>query len=228
MDSLNYILFICMAVPIGLCLFLLEGKVRQTMVYVLIGICCCMFVSEINGLILNHFDHNMFHVTTVYTPITEELIKAIPVLFFAYAISSKKSRLLNISLATGIGFALLENIIILIDDIESVTIWWALGRGFASSLMHALCTAAVGYGMSFITQRRKLAISGTFSLLLLAITVHAIFNCLVQSDYPVLGLLLPVVNYIPLIIIQFRIRRKGKQKPLPESGEQIPEEQASE
>ena len=210
MDNLTYVLFICMAVPIGLSLFLLEGKVRQTMVFVFIGICCCLFISEINGIILNHFDNNVFYVTTIFTPITEEIIKAIPVLFYAYAISSKRRRLLTISLATGLGFALLENLIILVGDIDSVTIWWALGRGFASSLMHGLCTAAVGFGLSLITQRKKLFISGTFSLLLLAMTVHAIFNCLVQSEYPFLGLLLPVLSYIPIIVIQYRNRKKEK------------------
>lgn len=212
MDNLTYILFICMAVPVCLSFFLLEGKVRQTMIYIFIGICCCLFVSEINGLILSHFNNNIFYVTTIFTPITEEIIKAIPVLFFAYAISSNRHRLLTISLATGLGFALLENVIILVSDIDSVTIWWAIGRGFASSLMHSLCTAAVGYGMSFISQRKKLFISGTFSLLLFAITIHAIFNCLVQSDYPILGLILPVLNYIPIIIIQYKIKKREKSK----------------
>ena len=214
MDNLNYILFICMAVPICLSFFLLEGKVRQTMVFLFIGICCCLFISEINGLILSYFDNDVFYVTTLFTPITEEIIKSLPVLFFAYAVSSKRNRLLNISLATGLGFALLDNVIILVGEIESVTIWWALGRGFASSLMHSLCTAAVGYGLSFISQRKKLFISGTFSLLLLAITAHAIFNCLVQSDYPILGMILPVVSYIPIIVIQYRIKKKEKTEKL--------------
>ena len=212
MDNLNYILFICMAVPIGLSLFLLEGKVRQTMIFILVGVCSCIFISEINGLILAKCDDDIFYVSTLFTPITEEIIKALPVLFFAFTISSNRQRLLNISLATGLGFALLENVIILVGSMESVTIWWALGRGFASSLMHSLCTAMVGYGLSFISQKKKLVISGTFSLLFLAITIHAIFNCLVQSRFPILGLILPVLGYVPIIIIQYRTKKKNKNK----------------
>lgn len=210
MGNLNYILFICMAVPIGLSLFLLESKVRQTVLYILLGVCCCMFVSEINGLILNAFDNDVFYVTTIFTPITEEVIKAIPVFFFAYVISAKRHRLFTVSIALGLGFALLENIIILVEDIDNVTIAWALGRGFASSLMHSLCTAMVGFGLSLIHLKKKLFICGSFSLLLAAITFHAIFNCLVQSEYPILGLILPTLNYIPIVIIGIRINRRRK------------------
>lgn len=214
MDNLNYILFFCMAIPIALSLFLFSGKVRQTMIFILIGVCGCLFISEINGLILSKYDNDVFYVSTLFTPITEEVIKAIPILFFAYTISSNRQRLLNVSLATGLGFALLENLIILVGSIDSVTVWWALGRGFASSLMHSLCTAMVGYALSFISLKKKLFISGTVSLLFLAITVHAIFNCLVQSSIPVLGLHLPIIGYIPIIILQYRIRKKNKLKEL--------------
>ena len=210
MDNLIYILFICMAVPLALSMLLMEGKVRQIVIFLFIGICCCFFISEVNGLILKLLDHDTFYVTTTLTPITEEIIKAIPVFVFAFVVTSNRNRLYPIALATGIGFALLENMIILVQDIESVTVLWALGRGFASSLMHGVCTAAVGFGLSYIHQKKKLVIPGTFSLLLSAICFHAIFNCLVQSDYPVLGLVLPVVTYIPIVTIVIRNRRKTR------------------
>ena len=216
MDNLTYILFICMAVPLCLSLFLLEQKARQIVLFIFLGICCCLFVSEINGLILKMYDGDVFYVTTIYTPITEEIIKAIPLLFFAYAVTHNRIRLLNVSFAIGLGFAILENIIILVGDIEAVTIWWALGRGFASSLMHSVCTAAVGFGLSFVFTKKKLFIPGTLSLLLLAITVHAIFNCLIQSAYPFLGLILPILCYVPIVVLQFRNRQKNR--PEKESG----------
>ena len=201
-----------MAVPIGLSLFLLETKERQVVLYILLGICCCLFVSEVNGLILNALDGDIFRVTTILTPITEEITKAIPIFFFVFMVTADRQRLLSVSLAAGLGFAILENLIILTGDIENVTVLWALGRGFASSLMHSLCTAMVGFGLSFVHLRRKLFVPGTFSLLLLAITFHAVFNCLVQSEYPFLGLLLPIITYIPIVFIGLRLNEKAKQK----------------
>lgn len=212
MGNITYILFICMAVPIGLSLFLLETKERQVVLYILLGICCCLFVSEVNGLILNALDGDIFRVTTILTPITEEITKAIPIFFFVFMVTADRQRLLSVSLAAGLGFAILENLIILTGDIENVTVLWALGRGFASSLMHSLCTAMVGFGLSFVHLRRKLFVPGTFSLLLLAITFHAVFNCLVQSEYPFLGLLLPIITYIPIVFIGLRLNEKAKQK----------------
>ena len=212
MGNITYILFICMAVPIGLSLFLLETKERQVVLYILLGICCCLFVSEVNGLILNALDGDIFRVTTILTPITEEITKAIPIFFFVFMVTADRQRLLSVSLAAGLGFAILENLIILTGDIENVTVLWALGRGFASSLMHSLCTAMVGFGLSFVHLRRKLFVPGTFSLLLLAITFHAVFNCLVQSEYPFLGLLLPIITYIPIVFIGLRLNEKAKLK----------------
>ena len=201
-----------MAVPISLSLFLLETKERQVVLYILLGICCCLFVSEVNGLILNSLDGDIFRVTTILTPITEEITKAIPIFFFVFIVTADRQRLLSVSLAVGLGFAILENLIILTGDIENVTVLWAVGRGFASSLMHSLCTAMVGFGLSFVHLRRKLFVPGTFSLLLLAITFHAVFNCLVQSEYPFLGLLLPIITYIPIVFIGLRLNEKAKQK----------------
>lgn len=212
MGNITYILFICMAVPISLSLFLLETKERQVVLYILLGICCCLFVSEVNGLILNSLDGDIFRVTTILTPITEEITKAIPIFFFVFIVTADRQRLLSVSLAVGLGFAILENLIILTGDIENVTVLWAVGRGFASSLMHSLCTAMVGFGLSFVHLRRKLFVPGTFSLLLLAITFHAVFNCLVQSEYPFLGLLLPIITYIPIVFIGLRLNEKAKQK----------------
>ena len=212
MDNLTYIAFIALTVSLALMLPLMEKKTRRAMIFMIVGIFACLFISEVNEILLKTFNKDIYYVTTTITPVTEEIIKMLPILYCAIVITDDRRTLIAHSFAVGVGFALLENVIILVGDIESVTIWWAIGRGFASSLMHSLCTAAVGYGMSFISQRKKLFISGTFSLLLFAITIHAIFNCLVQSDYPILGLILPVLNYIPIIIIQYKIKKREKSK----------------
>ena len=107
---------------------------------------------------------------------------------------------MTIAFAAGIGFAMFENMVILVQNIESVTVSWAVVRGFSTALMHGVCTSAVGYGMSFVRKRRKLFYCGTFALLAMASIYHGIFNMLVQSDYKYLGFVLPAVTYIPIII----------------------------
>ena len=200
MDNLIYILFICTVAPLALMLMLLKKRAKLTVGYMLIGIFVSLFVSELNTLLLSLFDGDMLYVTTTITPVTEEIVKAVPVLLFAVLFSDDREKLMTIAFAAGIGFAMFENMVILVQNIESVTVSWAVVRGFSTALMHGVCTSAVGYGMSFVRKRRKLFYCGTFALLAMASIYHGIFNMLVQSDYKYLGFVLPAVTYIPIII----------------------------
>lgn len=202
MDNLIYILFICTVAPLFLLLLLLRKRSKLIVGYMLIGIFVSLFVSELNTILLNFFGGDSLYVTTVITPISEEIVKAAPVLFYAMVFSDDRDKLMTIAFATGIGFAMFENMVILLQNIENVTVGWAIVRGFSTALMHGVCTAAVGYGMSFIKKRRKLFYCGTFALLTLASIYHGIFNMLVQSEYKYLGFILPALTYIPVVYYQ--------------------------
>ena len=204
MENLIYILFICIVAPLLLFLLLLKKRSRLVVGYLLIGICLSLCVSELNAVLLSLFDNNVIYVTTCITPVTEEIIKAAPVLFFAVVFSNDRDKLMTIAFATGIGFALFENTMILVQNIDKVTVGWAIVRGFSTALMHGVSTAAVGYGMSFIKKKRKLFYCGTFALLVLASIHHGIFNMLVQSEeLKYFGFFLPVLAYIPVIFQKY-------------------------
>ena len=212
MDNINYLLFICVAVPILLMLFVLEKKSKITAGYMLIGILVCLFVSEVNGFLLSYFQYDEYYVTTTITPITEEIAKALPVLYFAFLFSDKRETLISLSIATGIGFAILENLMIFVANVEDVSLFWAAVRGFSSGLMHGLCTAAVGIGLSFVHKKKKLFVCGTLALLIVAITYHSIYNTLIQSKYQIIGAILPMATYIPVLIVMYgkKIFKRGK------------------
>ena len=200
MDSLIYILFISIFFPLFLMMLLVEEKARLPIVFVLVGIFISVFASEVNGVLLNFLNMTKYDATITLTPITEELLKAVPILFFAILISDKKEKLFTASMATGIGFAILENAYYLLSNYESFSFVSALTRGFGTGLMHGMCTLLVGFGISFIRKRRKLFAVGTFALLSTAITYHSIFNMLIQAKYPIFGALLPLVTYLPFFI----------------------------
>jgi hypothetical protein len=81
-------------------------------------------------------------------------------------------------------------------------------RAFGAGLMHGMCTLLVGVGISFVKKRSKIFVVGTFALLSTAITYHGIYNMLVQSDYELIGYLLPISTYIPFVI--WRLVRKKR------------------
>lgn len=210
MDNLIYILFICITIPLALMASLVDKNARQPVIFFIVGVCVALFVSEVNALLTNVFSMEMNEFTIRITPVTEEILKAIPVLFFAREISNKRESIITISLAVGIGFAVMENSFVLLKSIDSVSILWAVMRGFGTGMMHGMCTFLVGSGFSFINKNKKLFIVGTFSLMSLAITYHSVFNMLVQSDFYYFGALLPIITFIPFAIARFKLTKEVK------------------
>ena len=68
-------------------------------------------------------------------------------------------------------------------------------------MMHGLCTLAVGFALGYICKKRKLYITGTVSILSVAILYHSAYNIIIQSEYSVFGILLPLATFIPLITV---------------------------
>ncbi len=98
----------------------------------------------------------------------------------------------------------------LTQNLQDIDVTWSLVRGFGAGLMHSVCTMTVGIGFSFVRKRRKLFYSGTISLLMLAITYHAIYNTIVMSNYKYWGFALPLSTYIPIIIFEHRKRKQAR------------------
>jgi RsiW-degrading membrane proteinase PrsW (M82 family) len=186
---------------------LIEKKARHPIIFVLIGIFVSVFAAEVNGLLCSVLPMSTFEITIIVTPITEEILKATPILVYALLISAKKETLFTASMAVGIGFAVLENAFYLLND-PSFSMIDAIIRAFGAGLMHGMCTLLVGVGISFAKKRSKIFVVGTFALLSTAITYHGIYNMLVQSDYEIIGFLLPMATYIPFFV--FRIKNKSK------------------
>lgn len=203
MDNLIFILFISIFFPLFLMMLLVEKKARLPFAFVLIGIFIATYASEVNGVMLQWFDLPKYDATITLTPITEELLKAMPILFFAVVVSDKKETLFTASMAVGIGFGILENAYFLILDYKSFSFLAALVRGFGTALMHGMCTLLVGFGISFVRKKRKLFAVGTFACLITAITYHSIYNMLIQSQYPVVGAMFPICTYVPFLIWRY-------------------------
>ena len=209
MDNLIYILFVAIFVPILLMTCLVEKKARHPLIFVLIGIFVSVFAAEVNGVMVDLLPLSTFEVTIIVTPISEEILKALPILFFATILSPKKESVFTAAMAIGIGFAVLENAFYMLND-ASFNMIDAIVRAFGAGLMHGMCTLLVGVGILFVKKKRKLFVVGTFAMLSTAITYHGIYNMLVQSDYQIIGYLLPIATYIPFMVWRIRkIRQKN-------------------
>ena len=207
MDNLIYILFVSVSVPIMLMAFLVEKKSRLPIIFILVGIFVSVFASEVNGLLVGMLSMDIYSITTIVAPVSEEVVKALPVLYYAIVISDKKEKLFTASMAIGIGFAVLENAFYLLSY-PNFSMLSAVIRAFGAGLMHGMCTLIVGVGISFVKKKRKLFAVGTFGLLSAAIVYHGIYNILIQSEYTIIGALLPIVTYIPFFIWRCKIKNR--------------------
>ena len=52
MDNMSYIAFICLTVSLGLMLPLMEKKTRSVVIFMIVGFFACLFVSELNSILL--------------------------------------------------------------------------------------------------------------------------------------------------------------------------------
>ena len=94
--------------------------------------------------------------------------------------------------------------------ILSFNMFDAIIRAFGAGLMHGMCTLLVGVGIQFVRKKQKLFVVGTFAMLSTAITYHGIYNMLVQSDFHVIGYLLPITTYIPFLVWRLKKIRQKK------------------
>ena len=207
MDNIIYILFVSIFIPIMLMAMLVEKKARLPILFMLVGIFVSVFASEVNGVLSQVLAMDMYSITTIVTPVSEEILKALPILYYAVVVSDKKETLFTASMATGIGFAILENAFYLLNY-PNFSMLSAIIRAFGAGLMHGMCTLLVGVGISFVKKQSKLFAVGTFGLLSTAIVYHGIYNILIQSEYSMVGGFLPIATYIPFFIWRLSVKQK--------------------
>jgi len=189
--------------------FFIDKKARVFVIYMCIGCFVCLLAGEINAVIKALMpNRDLYYITVNMTPVAEEILKTIPVLAFALLITDDKETLINISMVTGIGFAILENTYLLLNA-EAPNLIWALIRGLGAGFMHGLSTLFVGFGLSYIRKKEAFLYPGIIGLLVTAIIFHSTYNALVQSDYPYLGYFYPMIVFVLVKYTQAASRRKS-------------------
>ena len=203
---MNLLLFISIAAPLSMVLFVCDGKSRRLILFLLCGILACLFCGELNTILYRLLPVTKRYFTVNISPLAEDAVKAVPVLLYAFTCAPRRKDLLEGAVAVGVGFAILENAFVLAESSGSVSLPLALARGFGSGMMHGICTFLLGVGMSFVHTKRKLFFPGTLALLSFAAIYHGIYNDLMLSRYQWAGLVLPLLSFVPLMLY---MKKKG-------------------
>jgi len=212
-------IFICLAAPLVIALFLIKGRTRRFIAFFICGLLACLLAGYVNAFIAGAAAKNGYvSMTTAQsmvrlTPVCEEVLKALPVFLYAAVFRPKRSGIVTVALAVGLGFATMENTSQLMNYGAS-QILFVLTRGFASGSMHAICAAILGYGLAFVYKRERMAFTGSFAALCAAATFHGVYNMLVSAGgfWLATGYALPniMAGGIMLCIMNAELRIKNK------------------
>lgn len=200
MVDLNFILFISIAAPLLMMLLVCRDRTRDLLLFVIMGTVVCLICGELNTFVCRLVPFSQEYCVRNITPLIEELMKAFPILVFAFIYEPSRRALLENAIAVGIGFAILENAIILGGANGQISLFAALLRGFGSGMMHGICTLLVGLGLSFVHFRKKLFVTGTIALLSVAVVYHSMYNCFISAGLNIVALLLPTMVFVPVEI----------------------------
>lgn len=205
MEFLNLYLYLSITVPLLIVLIMSKKKTKSLVCFIIIGLTIGLLCGEINALIFKAMPYSEAAYVTTFSPIIEEIFKMIPIFVCAFAIRPDRQDLIERSIALGVGFAILENAYIIGTNANQIDIMTAILRAFGAGMMHVLTTLAVGFGISFIIQKRKLFVSGSFGLIAVAIIYHSIYNYFVVCNHYIIAFLMPTVVFTPFMILILKL-----------------------
>lgn len=193
-------ILLAISLPLSMMVFVFSGRARRNSIFLLIGLVVTFIASYVNLWLGCLPVSDVYYVSNI-GPIVEEILKAIPILIYAFIKKPERQDLLEGGLSVGLGFAIIENVTYMIRFTDRITLLAALFRGLGAGMMHGLTTMVVAFGMSFITLKKKLFFVGTLTFMSIAISFHSIYNMLVQSQFQIIGFLIPIVTFMIILII---------------------------
>ena len=174
-------IFTCLAIPLILSLFFTKGRTRSFTLFVVIGMSVCLLSAYVSSFFMGYYGVSATVAVVEITPVCEEVMKLLPLLFFLLIFEPKPQELPGAALAIAVGFATFENVCYLTENgAENFT--FLLIRGVSAGALHILCGILLGFGTSYVFRRKWLAVTGIVGILGACIGFHAIYNLLITAD----------------------------------------------
>ena len=197
-------IYLCLAIPLILSLFFTGGRARSFTVFVVAGMSACLLSAYVSSFFMGYCGADAQQAVIEITPVCEEIIKLLPLLFYLLIFDPQPKELPGAALAIAVGFATFENVCYLTEN-GAADFTLLLIRGISAGALHILCGALSGYGVSHVFRRPWLALTGTVGILGACIGFHGIYNLLITGEgaWKMAGYLFPSA----LIIFLFALRQ---------------------
>ncbi len=206
MSSMENI-YICLAAPLILAILCVRKEQRRALIFLLSGMTMCLLSAHISTFLAMMLDVDLGVTTYTISPVVEEFMKFLPILFYLMVFEPTRSRAINGILLVAVGFATFENVCFL-TSYGTSRLLQLLIRGFGAGALHVVCGAAIASGIFFLWDRLWLRAVGALGLLCFTITFHGIYNIFASQPYPVslIGSAAPLLlTAIYLLFVRGRI-----------------------
>jgi RsiW-degrading membrane proteinase PrsW (M82 family) len=198
--------YLAASLPLFFLLIFLEGGQRRVLAFLVWGLTAGAISYYVNYSIYAALASSSVIPEVTIAPIVEEFMKALPLFVLLLAFGRRYSKeLLVLAMASGFGFAILENYVFVthfaLDGLGAIA--YAVMRGITTSVMHGCMTAIIGYGI-FLTygfSRRSLP-PILFGLYTVAVMLHGLYNLLVGHTGVgrLLAIDLPLLLFVLLLV----------------------------
>lgn len=195
-------IFICIAVPLVITVFFIKGSARKFIVSFVLGMVLCLVAAYIGGYFEYAFEMEAEETSIFVSPIVEEIIKLLPVLFLMILFDPDDDELKLTAVGIGAGFATFENACHIIST-GAQDLAYILIRGFAAGVMHVVSIYALSVALVVLRRYKAATVPIVVGALSISMTFHATYNLFVSktglSSY--IGYTLPIVTAIGLAYI---------------------------
>ncbi len=202
-------ILICIAIPLIVSLLFLTGSVRKYMAAFLLGMVMCLLSAYIDGFLALVTGMGENDTSIFLSPMVEELMKLLPLMFFMVLTDAKEKTLTMIAVAIGAGFATYENCCYILTS-GADNIIYVLIRGFAVGIMHIVSILALSIWFILARRLKAFSLPAVAVGVALAMNIHALYNLLVSKDgaSTVIGFILPPVMSVVLYFLYRYFREK--------------------
>lgn len=199
-------ILLCIAVPLLIALLFVRGHVRRFVTAFLLGMGVCLlsaYISSFLGLVAG-MDGN--DTSIFISPMVEELMKVLPLLFFMVMFSPEDRQLTMLAVSIGAGFATYENCCYILTA-GAGSLPYILVRGLAVGVMHIVSILALAIWLIMAKRLNAFSFPAAVGGLSLAMIFHALYNLLVSQPgvSTVIGYLMPLLTAAALWLLYRKV-----------------------
>ena len=197
-------ILICMALPLLLTVFFVQGSARRLVIHFILGMVACLLGAYVSGFIDVAAGFGTENTAIFISPVVEETMKFLPLLFSFLMFEPKRDTLFQAAVGIGARFASFENVCSMITS-GTESLAFLLIRSLAVGVMHIVSVSALALGLMIAKHYKVSGFSSILGALSVGMLFHGIYNLLASESgiSSAIGFSLPLITAI-LIFVAYR------------------------